>query len=743
MQNQVGRYRIVRQLGEGGMGVVYEAHDDRLDRSVALKLMRDAVVAPQAVERFWREARAAAAITHPHICQIYELGEDAGRPFIVMERLSGETLADRLRRGAVPARESAHIALGLLDALQALHERGVVHRDLKPSNVFLTPHGVKLLDFGLARGAGVADGTLTALTNQGLILGTPRYMAPEQVSGQTIDGRTDVFAAGLILFEMLSGQPAFNSDSTVLVLQRVLHEQPPALVGSPIVSALDVVIHRALAKRPEERYVSASAMAADVRQALLTDDSDEATRVVAMTRLVVLPFRLLRPDADTEFLAFSLPDAITASLSAHDALSVRSPLAASRFSSDAPDLRAIAEELDVDHVLTGTLLRSGDKLRVTAQLLQAPIGRVIWSHSTQTAFGDLFELQDMLSQAIVNAVPVGDHRGARVDVPRTAKAYELYLRANQLALESSTYRVALSLYERCLAEDPSFAPAWARLGRIQRVIGKYLDVDPEPAYAKADAAFRRALTLNPDLPIAHSLYSYLEVELGRADEAMVRVLERLRQHSANSELLAALVHSSRYCGLLEASVAAHERARRLDPQVRTSVLHTWFVMANYERCVEESQWMTDPMLASALVSLGRVEEAKTAIEIEAQRFAGNRVELAFILHLRAFVGGDREEARNALETLISSGFRDGEGLYQTARALCRFGEPERALEVVARAIDCGFFSYPTFVKDSWLDPLRAHPKFIDLLRKAQVRHRAAARAFEEHGGLQLLGLQSV
>jgi len=726
------------------MGVVYEAHDDRLDRIVALKLMRDAVVAPAAVERFWREARAAASISHPHICQIFELGEDAGRPFIVMERLTGETLADRLTRGALPAREAATLALGLLDALDALHQRQVVHRDLKPTNVFLVAHGIKLLDFGLAHEMdGLGDATATRLTSPGLLVGTPQYMAPEQITGAKLDARADLFAAGAILFEMLSGHPAFPGATALDVLQKVLHEQPPALLGSPLVTALDAIIHRALAKTPGARYASASAMAADVRQTLTLDHSGEAARVTTMTRLVVLPFRLLRPDADTEFLAFSLPDAITASLSAHDGISVRSPLAASRFASHAPDLRVVAEELDVDHVLTGTLVRSGDQLRISVQLVQAPGGSVIWSHGAQAAMGDLFQLQDTLTHGIVEALPIGRAAVVPTDVPRTPRAYELYLRANQLGLESSTYRLAQSLYERCLDEDPDFAPAWARLGRVRRVIGKYLEMDPQPDYDAAEHAFTRALTLNPDLPIAHNLYSYLQTEMGRAEDAMTRALDRLRDRQHSPELLAALVHSCRYCGLLDASVAAHERARRLDPQVRTSVLHTYFAMGDYQRCVDECQWLTDPMITTALVSMGRTEEAKEAIRLESERFAGNTIERHFIGHLVAFVGGTREEGLRELDMLLlNSAFRDGEGIFHGVRGYTRLGEIDKAMLAFERVVHNGFFCYPAFVRDPWLDPLRSLPRFIELMRLVETRHRAAARRFAEQGGDRLLGLRS-
>jgi TolB-like protein/tetratricopeptide (TPR) repeat protein len=550
-----------------------------------------------------------------------------------------------------------------------------------------------------------------------------------------------VFAAGAILFEMLSGNPAFAGGLALGVIHRVLHEQPPALVGSPLVNALDAIIHRALAKSAASRYASASVMAADVRQALLLDDSGEATRITKMTRLVVLPFRLLRPDADTEFLAFSLPDALTASLSTHEALSVRSPLAASRYITDPLDLRALAEQLDVDHVLTGTLMRSGDQLRISVQLVEASGGRVIWSHGSQASVGDLFTMHDEICRGICHALPLGGLGPRNVDTPSTSRAYELYLRANQLGIESSTYRLARSLYERCLEEDPNFAPAWARIGRIHLVIGKYLEEDPTPSYAAADDAFRRALAINPDLPLTHHLYAYFETESGRAEQSMVRVLDRLRRHPANADLLGSLVHSCRYAGLLEASRAAHERARRLDPQVRTSGLHTWFMLGQYQRAADECHELTDPMMSVALVALGRDEEARVSIALETERFAGNTVQRHFIAHLRAFVGAaSREEGVRELDLLLRNGFRDGEGIYYAARGYARLNEIEKAVAAFTRVVELGFFCYPTFARDPWLDPLRSDPRFVEALRAAETRHRAAARAFEDHGGPRLLGL---
>ena len=344
--SRIGHYAILGKLGEGGMGVVYAARDERLERSVAIKTMSALGGDETARKRFWREAKAAASVNHPNVCQLYEIGEDAGEPFIAMELLGGEPLGERLRRGALSVAEALPVALGVLAALEALHARGIVHRDLKPSNVFLTSHGVKLLDFGLARPSDADDSRspapATELTGTGMVLGTPRYMAPEQVTGEPLDARSDLFALGAILFEMLAGRPAFGGRNAIEILHATLHEQPPALSGSPAVAAVDRVIRRALAKRPAERPASAQEMAGELRAVHGMEGDDARALARALTRLVVLPFRVLRPDPETDFLAFSLPDAIATSLSRSGSLVVRSSATAARFAGEAPDLKALA-----------------------------------------------------------------------------------------------------------------------------------------------------------------------------------------------------------------------------------------------------------------------------------------------------------------------------------------------------------------------------------------------------------------
>ncbi|HEY6546573.1 MAG TPA: protein kinase, partial [Vicinamibacteria bacterium] len=533
---RIGRYRILHKLGQGGMGIVYAAEDPSLGRRIALKTITHPD--EESRLRFRREARAAASVSHPHACQIFEIGEDTGRLFIAMELLEGEPLAERLKRGPLSVAEALTLGREMLSALAALHAQGVVHRDLKPSNVFLTPHGTKLLDFGLARPLSVDSGGPLSLesdlTRSGLLVGTPRYMAPEQILGDAIDARTDLFAAGAVLFEALAGRPAFPGTKAVEVMQATLHEQPPALAGSPAVVAFDRVIRRALAKAPAERYPAAEAMARDLAGIVLGDSSESAAPALALTRLVVLPFRVLRPDPEIDFLGLALADAVSSSLNGRSSLVVRSSAAGSRFATEAPDLSAIATQLDVDLVLLGTLLRSGDRLRVSTQLVEAPAGTLTWSHTAQSEVGDVFRLQDELAQGIVDALSPSLGGPARLErpgeTPATARAYEFYLRGNEVAREWVQLPVARDLYLRCVAEDPGFAPAWARLGRAHRLIGKYLEIPQLATHqARAEEALRRALELSPRLPVAHKLYAHREAEMGRASDAMVRLLRLARE----------------------------------------------------------------------------------------------------------------------------------------------------------------------------------------------------------------------
>jgi len=462
---------------------------------------------------------------------------------------------------------------------------------------------------------------------------------------------------------------------------------------------------------------------------------------LTLTRLIVLPFRLLRDDPDTAFLAFSLPDAVTSSLSGLESLVVRSSLAASRYAGAPADTRAIGAEADVDMIVTGTLLRSADAVRVNAQLTEAASGTLLWSHTAQASVGDFFQLQDELTRRIVEslAVPLTarDKQRLVTDVPSSKAAYDHFLRGNQLSVDPKQWSVARELYERCVAEDPRFAPAWARLGRVYHVQTKYVESaggDTDECLTRAESAFKKALAINPDLPIAHKLYAQLEADLGRAHDAMVRLVSRAR--TADPELMAGLVTACRYCGLLDASVAAHQRARALDRKIPTSVMHTWFMQGDWERLAALPVAEFPYIVALALVEFGRGDEALAPLrEVEA-RMPTRRRHVA--VAARALIEGRTAESVSQMKAMLSPDFRDPEGRFYVARHVARYGDADEALAQLEGVVADGFSCYPVFERDPWLDALRPKPGFTELLERCASRHAASRRAFEELNGRGVL-----
>lgn len=458
-----------------------------------------------------------------------------------------------------------------------------------------------------------------------------------------------------------------------------------------------------------------------------------------LTRLIVLPFRMLRPDADTEFLAFSLPDALTACLSSLKKLVVRSTMAGARFGADA-DLKTVAAEADVDVIVTGTLLRAGDEVRVTTQLVDASSGTMLASHTAQTTLGNLFHMEDELTDRIVAslALPLstGEEHALRRDVPASAIAYEFYLRGNQLSYDSKQWSIARDLYMRSVEEDPAYAPAWARLGRIHHVMSKYLPAGTSDGLDKAEGALRRALELNPDLALAHKLLAQLDADQGRAGDAMTRLIERAQ--TPDPELMVGLVSACRYCGLLDASVAAHKRAIELDPRIRTSVPHTWFLQADHARLATVKVEEFPYIVPLALAELHRGEESLPTLR-ELEQKTKTRIR-DFVVAARALLENEAAESVAAVNRIIASDFQDPEGLFYLSRHLAHLNQVGPALELFERVVKGGYFCFPAMATDSWLDSLRKEPAFKKLLHQAETGHREAAAAFKQFSGEKVLGV---
>jgi DNA-binding winged helix-turn-helix (wHTH) protein/tetratricopeptide (TPR) repeat protein len=462
--------------------------------------------------------------------------------------------------------------------------------------------------------------------------------------------------------------------------------------------------------------------------------------VKPVNRLIVLPFRMLRPDPETDFLAFSLPDALTTSLSGLKSLVVRSSLAASRYAAATQDLKTIAAEADVDLILTGTLLSGGGEIRVTAQLTDANSGTLIWSHSTQTSHGNVFRLQDELTDRVVNALALPlsarDQRILRQDVPSNPKAYEYYLRGNQFSHYSKQWDSARDLYLRCVDSDPCYAPAWARLGRIHHVMAKYLPTGAKEGLKQAEVALRQALDLNPDLAIAHKFYAQLEVDLGRAGAAIARLIPQA-QGAADSELFAGLVSPLRYSGLLDASAAAHGRAIALEPKIRTSVVHTWFLQRDYARVAATRLEDNAYIVAISMAEAGKTQELLPPLRALEDKVKTRMRD--FIMAARTLVEGDTAGSVEAVGRILGSAFSDPEALFYLTRHLAHLGQADAALDLFERVVAGGFFCYPAMLEDPWLGSLHKRAGFARLLARAEDQHRKVRQEFERLEGDRILG----
>ena len=470
-------------------------------------------------------------------------------------------------------------------------------------------------------------------------------------------------------------------------------------------------------------------LAASVEQ-VVRDAS--AAGALATVRLLVLPLRLLTSRIEAQFLAVSLPDAIASSLTEIPWLSVRSPLDRG---SGGSDLAANTPTADI--ILEGSLGELGGETSLRLRLVRVPSGIVLYAEQTAIRLQELAELQVRVSRRLTQELSA--HFGRRETVqtgtvmPATPGAYVLYLRANQLAYETSQWASAREMYEAALREDPNYAPAWARLGRCYRVIGKFLApaTEIQASFSRAEEAFQHALSLDPDLSIAHSLYAQLEVDLGRSEHAILRLVSRIARRPHAPELFAGLVQALRFCGLLDLSIAAHRRARALDPTIPTSVHHTWWMKGEYERALSETFGDIGYMPGLALASLKRDRDAIAALTWRERETADTRAR-CYLVSLRALLQGRRDESLRALERVRIQ--VDAEASYYVARTSAALGDFDSAIREMTHAIDGGFLCHDTFAHDPWLKKLHTDPRFAPLLDAARERSAHAVAVFDRAGG---------
>jgi TolB-like protein len=781
--HQVSHYRILGKLGGGGMGVVYEGEDLKLGRHVALKFIPENLAGdPKSLERFTREARAASLLNHPNICTIHSIEDNNGHPFIVMEKLEGESLKAHISGHPMSVEEVLDVGVQVADALVASHTKGIVHRDVKPANIFLTPSGqVKVLDFGLAKlvhHLGTDDdGADQSLTAVGVIPGTAVYMSPEQARSETVDARSDLFSFGVVLYEMCTGKKPFTGANSLVTLNAVLHSKPipPKDLNPKIPIELEGIIGKAMEKDRTHRYQSAAEMRSDL--ALLKKEAESGTiktgsataklrvastktfgrnsrlqtyLLLGMAALLVtvlaavgawwykhrevanaeqrnaiaaLPLQNLNGDISVDYLRFALADELTSVLTYSRTLEVRPSSATRKYVALDIDSKKVGVELRVGRLLQGSFRKVGDNLMVTLEAIDVPTDRLLWQTTVTEKADNLIGLQEQLTTQVQHGLlPILGGAAGSVDAsasrPKNQQAYDFYLRSVAVPHDPAPNKEAIKMLEWAVGIDPTYAPAWEALG--QRY---YFDSQwgggGEETFQRSNAAYERAVTLDPNRVMAASLLIVNRVErgdIGRAYDAATNLVRR-RPQSADAHF--AFSYVLRYAGMLDQSTRECNTARQLDPGNFSFRSCAWaFVeMGKTDRATDFVQldagsewaaWVT-PYIHLAE---GNVAEARATAKSmgKASTYHRDLMEACTATQRPADFS---KIVREAESSVMMEPY--AEAWYHVGALMAACGQNEPALRLLKAAVQQNYCAYSALLDDPLLKDLRKETAFNEVL----------------------------
>ena len=773
----ISHYRIVSKIGAGGMGEVYLAQDTKLDRKVALKILpADVAAHPDRMKRFVQEARAASSLNHPNIITIHEIGETASGYFIGTEFIDGETLRERMSRGDVELSDTLDIAVQVASALTAAHGAGIVHRDIKPENIMLRRDGiVKVLDFGLAKLVeqtpldAEAETRMQVQTQAGVIVGTVAFMSPEQARAQEVDARSDIWSLGCVLYEMLTRQQPFGGDTTTDVLANIIHREPPSiLIRCPDAPAeLERIITRAVCKNKAERYQTANELLADLKQlqkrlefeAELERTSSPDKKTEAQTEIIraattrqtetrnsiaVLPFSNMSVEAENEYFCDGLAEELLNALAKIDDLKVAARTSAFSFKGKNMNVSEIGERLGVKNVLEGSVRKSGNRLRISVQLVNASDGFHLWSERYDREMQDIFELQDEITLSVTDALKVrllGKDRDIVLKrYTDDAEVYELFLKGRYYHYKYSAegWRRAIEFFEKAVEKEPNYAPAYAGMNTSWGFLWFMGFLPAEQAVPQMKAAAIKALEIDDNLAESHlsqaMISFFYDWEWRKAEQEFKRAIA-LDPHNAE-----ALSFYSMFLGFEERFDEAISQGRRtleidpLSPLINMNVGWTYLSAGLSDEALDQAGKMIEIepdffgaywLKGAIYLSEGKYEEAVEDLK-KAVSLGGHQIVLADLGSAYG-LAGKKDEAAVILDQLLEMRRREHVPAICVARVYSRIGENDKAIEWLEKAFEekNGEMVFlkgeiDGSAKGDSLNSLGSDPRLIDLLRKMNL-----------------------
>jgi serine/threonine-protein kinase len=754
---RLGPYDIVAPLGAGGMGEVYRARDTRLAREVAIKVLPEHMASDaDALARFEREAKAVAALSHPNILAIHDVGRENGVSFVVTELLEGQTLREHLRGSAIPWLKSVEIGIAIADGLAAAHAKGIIHRDVKPENIFITTAGhVKILDFGVARmepegqlspgHTADATPTITRATRPGAILGTLNYMSPEQVRGLHTDGRSDIFSLGCVVYEMVAGRRAFAGDSPADTITAILKEEPfgitDALTG--IRPELERVIVRCLEKKPEQRFQSTPDLAFTLRSILADGGTTPTEKRYRIPRpaIAVLPMENVSRDPEQDYFVDGMTEALISDLAKIGGLKVISRTSIMRYKATTKSLPEIARELNVDAVVEGSVLRVGDRVRITAQLIHAATDEHLWADSYDRDLRDVLQLHSEVARTIAQEIKVTltpqEHARMVRAHPVNPDAYQAYLKGRFYWNKRTPDGVgkAVEYFEQVVSLDPDWPVGYAGLADAYVVMPQYSSMRSSEAMPKAQAAAKRALEIDESLAEAHATMALIANNYDWNFPTARREYERAIALSPNYATAhhwyaVYLLHMGR----LDEAVKEMTKAQELDPLslIISSVLGMaqWSAgdLAQAETGLRKTLdlgpdfAMAHMNLAITLFLQQRLADAITEARV-AVRLSNNAANHAAFLGYMCAKAGNPEEARTILDELAARSKETYVAPTYLARIHAGLGETDQMFDWLERAYSERDSWLPNVLVDPLLASMHADPRFADLVRRVGLPSR--------------------